>query len=346
MTPEKANRFSTEGNARGASRRDALGSLRPMKTGELLDRALRIYQRLGVVFLRQSAPPTVLCLGAIAFVTNFVWPRLQETRSNSTNGQVGEAAVSFALAICIGGPLFLMGISWTMGIVSRLVSDHVNGLPADEDRAVRFTRAALPRLMKVTIRSTLISLSGIIASLLLLLAGGLMAAGGHSDDATPGILTAFGILGLIIGLFVFAFVMSYESLAPTIAMLEPQTTAKLSSKRSRALMKKAVYHPAGTDTVVGAQILLTLIALLLFAGVDVSFELVGINGYLEGIFGPGPLRTIVTTVVNLIPGFLTIWTIVPAWGSIATLIYYDRRIRLEGYDIESLAAQIDDKVRQ
>jgi hypothetical protein len=43
---------------------------------------------------------------------------------------------------------------------------------------------------------------------------------------------------------------------------------------------------------------------------------------------------------DLIPPFLIIWTLLPVWASVITIVYYERKIRLEGYDIDVLASEI------
>ena len=43
---------------------------------------------------------------------------------------------------------------------------------------------------------------------------------------------------------------------------------------------------------------------------------------------------------DLLPGFAVIWLTVPVWCTTCTLLFYERRIRLEGYDIDALAKEI------
>jgi len=49
---------------------------------------------------------------------------------------------------------------------------------------------------------------------------------------------------------------------------------------------------------------------------------------------------ILQKVLELFPLFLAIWIIIPVWCTTTTLLYYERRIRLEGYDILALAQEV------
>ena len=52
------------------------------------------------------------------------------------------------------------------------------------------------------------------------------------------------------------------------------------------------------------------------------------------------MRPIVEGVVGLLPYFLSLWVTIPVWAVTVTIIYYERRVRLEGYDIEALAQDV------
>lgn len=318
-----------------------------MKTSALFDRGLRIYQRLGVIFLRLSAMPTLLCLAAVAFVSYFVWPRLMVTSAENNAGiQVGEAALSVSLAVLIGCPLILIGVSVATSTISRLVSDHINGLPIDETSALNGSRKSLWLIFRTVGRTCLRASAVILGSFGMLFLSGLSTSATSSDSALPGLLAIVGVLGVLAGFVVFLNVLATEALGPVIAVVESPKNAAEAIRRSRRLLRRANYHPAGTDAVVGSQVLLSFIALLLFFGILVGFELIGVSQYIDSLFGPGVLRTLILTAFDMVPAFLAIWTLLPAWSTISTLIYYDRRVRLEGYDIESLAAQIDAKARR
>ena len=55
---------------------------------------------------------------------------------------------------------------------------------------------------------------------------------------------------------------------------------------------------------------------------------------------PSALRPIVEGVLALVPYFLSLWVVIPVWAVTVTIIYFERRVRLEGYDIEALAADV------
>jgi hypothetical protein len=61
---------------------------------------------------------------------------------------------------------------------------------------------------------------------------------------------------------------------------------------------------------------------------------------LNAWLGRSWMKTVVIAGVDLLPYYLAIWTLIPVWATTLTVIYYERRIRLEGFDIEAMASQI------
>src|ERR1700735_1411383 len=91
---------------------DRKNRMRIMNSSEVLDMALRIYQRLGLTFLRLTVVPALLCLASIGFVQNYVLPGLFMTKNNGAPGQVlADVAGALGMAVFVGGPLFLLGVS-------------------------------------------------------------------------------------------------------------------------------------------------------------------------------------------------------------------------------------------
>jgi len=319
---------------------DRKNRLRLMKSSEMLDTALRIYQRLGLTFLRLTVAPALLCLASVGFVQNYVLPDLFTTNGKGNGAQfMGEIAGALGLAVFVGGPLFLLGLSYTSSLVVHLVSDYMLGNQPDPEAAAETARNVLPRLFLVNLKELCLSLSGIIASTCVMGVGGYVAKTSADTDATAGIVVGIGALGLILGCFVFLYIVACDALAAPIAVLE-NAGSRLASKRSRKLLKKAGYHLGGASSIWSLYILLLFLSLVLGSGLYLFIELLGIRQHLSDLLSFLPGEQLFLQAFDLLPSFIVIWTLMPVWASVITIVYYERRIRLEGFDIDVLASEI------
>ena len=314
--------------------------LRIMTSGEVLDMALRIYQRLGLTFLRLTAVPSLLCLAATGFIQNFVLPGFFTTKaSGSASQMLWDVSGAMACAILIGGPLFLLGLSFASSIVAKLVSDYLQGKPSQPDEAILTARAVLNRLFILNLKQLVQSCSGIVISTAVMAVGGYVTSITPQSNSTGGGLALMGILGLIAGFIVFLYFVAVDAVAVPVAIIEGETAWK-TSKRSRELLKRVGYHPSGANTVWTAYFVLIFIAGVLWGGVVVVMELLNINERLGFLTHSGLPGHLVLEAIGLIPSFLVIWLLIPVWATIITIVYYERKIRLEGYDIDALASEI------
>lgn len=309
-----------------------------MKTGEIVDNALRTYQRLGVTFLRLTAGPALLCLAASAFVLNYVLPGLLTTRNaNDFLYQVGEVFVALTLALFIGGPLFLIGLSYTTVLVVSLTSDDVMGNKPDTDAALKMARQRLWTLFRLNMRELLSSLSGVFISTIVMLLGAFIADRTPDTDVTAGLVSLVGVLGLFAGFFVFLFFIGRDALAPAAVVLENLNPAQAAA-RSRDLQRNHAIQGSGAWPILSVYLLLGFVSLVLLLGMYTIQEFLPFEGgrFLGGL----PFGALWTEAYELLPLFITLWTVTPIWASVVTVSYYDRRIRLEGFDIEVLAKEI------
>jgi hypothetical protein len=147
-----------------------------------------------------------------------------------------------------------------------------------------------------------------------------------------------GIGALCVGGIGALFVVSAHALVAPIAAIE-RASAGLAAKRSRDLMKARTYHGSGYDSVWSLYLMLGLIALILCGGAAALVDIIGIGNHLSGV-NLRQMRPVIEAAVGLIPIYLTLWVVVPVWAVTVTIIYFERRVRLEGYDIEALAADV------
>ncbi|MGV3617132.1 MAG: hypothetical protein ACO1SV_17530 [Fimbriimonas sp.] len=334
MTSDPVARYLAHRSARLAR----AGRLRPMRTGEVIDSALRIYQRLGTTFLRTTVGSALLCLAATAFVLSYVLPGMFTTRdSASFVTQIGEVLTALLLAVFVGGPLFLIGLSYTTAIVVSLTSDDVLGEVPDVEAAHTITRKRLWTLFRMNMRELVLSLSGVFIATAIMLLGSYIAANTPDSDVTAGLVTLVGVLGMFGGFLVFLFFVGRDALAPPAVVLEDADPA-VAARRSRDLQRSHPIQGSGSGPILGVYSLLSFLVIALWGGLSVLLGLLPTEG--QRFLASLPFGPLWTEAYNLIPAFVTLWTLMPVWASVVTVTYYDRRIRLEGFDIEVLAKEI------
>ena len=316
-----------------------------MSSGEVLDASFSTCRKLGVSLLQLTALPTAICLASVAFLTEYVFPALNVTKDpGSFFVQAGEMVGTLLLALFVGGPLAIIGLAMSSAISVHLTSGLLMGRPMDKAAALQSVRQNFPLIGKLMFRELLVSTSGILMAAAVLLAGGYAAMVTKQDDVIAGLIALLGILGLIAGFLVFLQVLATHSLAIPAALVEGLKPRE-AAKRSRFLLKGQAFVPSGISTIWSLYVALFFVVLALIFGVSLTFELFGI-GELGNRFFPGTLvGHLWSVIIDLIPFYIILWAIIPAWAVTTTILYYERRIRLEGFDIEALASEISTRGR-
>jgi hypothetical protein len=309
-----------------------------MSPSEVFNAALRVYRQLGWTFLSLTLIPTTFCLAGVAFVLEYVLPSLFVTHHAANVGaQIEEAATSLTLALVVGGPLFLIGCSFTCSLVIHLTSDFIMGNPLSGERAMKTAVGSLGALFVVTLRELLISSSGIIAASVILGFGALLSSGNSGSDL-GGFLFIIGGLGLAAGALIFLSVVATHSLSPAVLLLEGLSGRK-AAKRSVYLLKAQLHHPSGTPYIFVFLLYIGLAGLLEWGSIEIIISSFQVAQHVEGFLSGIPFEGLIESAFSLAPAFVTLWTLLPVFAVCVTLVYYERRIRLEGFDIETLAAE-------
>jgi hypothetical protein len=336
VTSDPIARYLTQRSAK----MDKRNRLRIMTGNEVIDVAIRVYQALGWTFLRLTVVPSLFCLAAVTFFLRYVWPQYFQTKNaHSESGQLIEMASTTGLAFFVAAPLFILGISYISVIVTRLVSDYMLGNVPSAAAAESRARKLLMNLFWLNVRETLLASGGFLVSLGLLALASYLGTVTSENDATAGVILIVAWLGIIGGGVVFLAVISRHALAPAIMTLEDASIGE-SAKRSATLLKSYARHGSGAGSVWTLYFLLMFLWLMVGGGIAGSLALIGYPENVRALVNGLPFAPIVVAAIGLVPSFLVIWTLSPVWAATTTIIYYDRRIRLEGYDIEALAEDV------
>jgi hypothetical protein len=321
---------------RSIDRRRLLQTRRPQ---EILDLSTRLYHKLAWPILRLTLPSMILLYSGLIFFQGFVLPGLLTTSSpDDIRVQFSELMMVYAVALFVALPVVVIALGHTVGLTTRLISDYVLEQKVDLDSGLRAARKGA--LTMVGLLAHIFLRSGLV----LMVSGGLMALsayfeGSGRNSAAADLTTLFAVLGLIVGFIMVPVVMSRLSLAPAVAVVEGMS-ARDSMRRSKSLMARARHIPSGYDTLVNLWFVSLLVAFALWFGFYGSFQMSGLSEWIADIAGKGILWSILGETLLALPTFLAVWLLVPFMTCCVTVLYFDRRVRLEALDIEVMAHDV------
>jgi hypothetical protein len=307
---------------------------------------LRLFQAIGWRLLRISVGPALLCLASVSFTTEYALPRFLVTDHPEVfQAQIGEAMVTFALLVFIAGPVFLTGVAATVAGVTVLVSDYILGNVPDERLAQRRVVEVLPRLFVLSFRDAFIQFGGFLFVFFVFATAAYLGSFGPQYSDLSGWMFMFGCLAIIPAVIFFLYNGGVRALTPSVLILE-DLGIREASKRSKYLAKAR--DPRGTGQFTLFQVSMTAIFLmiLLEVGIYAMKSILGLDAQLQSLTNLLPFPALWQQAIDLVPIYLALWFTIPFIASAATLLYYDRRIRFEGYDIEVLASEIATSDRQ
>lgn len=311
-----------------------------METTEIMDLAMRVYQTFGLVLLKASAMPALFCFAALTFWSEFVLPSLTQTSHvGNVQAQIGEAMISITLGAAIGGPLFLIGLSYASAVTVHLVSDFIGGRIPNERGAHNGARRSMGKMFWLNVRELFQAWSGLLLALGAIAASALLSNVLSAESLWPVVVSMVAVFGFLIGLFVLPWVMARHALAPAVIVLEDRKPGD-AVKGSINLMKGTPWTPSGFGTVVLLFFVELLLLFLIWLGASTSLGLFEVFDQARGLADWPVVGALVLKALELFPHFLAVWIIIPVWCTTTTLLYYERRIRLEGYDILALAQEV------
>jgi hypothetical protein len=340
VTTDPIQRFIDE-RAGMPGRRTILSRMTP---AESVDSAVKMYQALGWAFLSRTALPTLFCLASLLFCWHFLGT-VFETHQSTNLGELKELAAKLGVTLCIGAPLFMIAVGQLVAVVTCLSSDYALGRVPDGKAASARAQAILPRLTAACTRELFACFGGFIFAVALLWISQLIPA----ENALSGYVVVVGIVGLVAGVLVGVYAFIVHAVVPPVVIIEGLGAAA-AAKRSRLLL--SIQDPYTRSSGAIALLRLGFLCLLISGSVYIAWGFVDsiadVSGYihkfLPGTFAHGLLET----AWKLWPTFLWLWLTLPLWAAGATLIYYECRVRTEGFDIDVLASDVwrqDKKVR-
>jgi len=310
-----------------------------MTAGEVLDQAAATYRSQGRMMIRLTALPVLFCFLAVVFVAEYLLPSFFLTSDpNSLTTQYQEAAVTLLVALGVALPLFLVSLGYTSALVTRITSDDLTGNVPDPTEVQIAAAKATINLLKTSLWTLLLPVGLVVATLPVLgLSAWLSQRGSPVWEVVSGAVSVLGFC--VSGILLPVFLMRY-ALAPTITVLEG-LAPRAANRRAGLLLQKAPPHPHGYDhlTQIGTAIL--FLAVVAGLGISTGLAFIDLPGHLGNLEVSGfPLEATLAKITGLTAWYAAFLIVIPLWTCATTILYFDRRIRLEGFDISLMERNV------
>ena len=302
--------------------------LRPLAPGEIVDRAMRLYQAIAGPLIPRIALPSLVAAAAVSFVLRSLVPHFLVV---SKKGSWTEPLVAFTAALVIGLPIFLVGLANTVGQAIGQADVLLNSHPSEPVATWPIIRLLL-RL--VLLASAVIFLSGFVMSL-----GGLLAQNTRADSALPGIVALAGTIGVPLGAITFVIMVTRHSLALPALVLGKLSPAE-ALRRGRDLMKAQGRQSSADSSAFNGMATLGAVSVFLILGHTIADSSLGFSHLLTDFAGIGAFGRWLEELLGILPMWLFFALLPSAWATFCVVLYFERQVRLEGLDITALAAEM------
>jgi hypothetical protein len=245
--------------------------------------------------------------------------------------------VTLAITLFVAIPLFMFGLGQAFEIAIRHVQDYVTGdqLPGESKPAKK--PPTPPWRM-----TGLLTVIGIEAFAPVILASALFVAGAlasaSNNVATSGFLAFSGVMIALLSLIVCPFLIMRNCLGPVAMAVEG---GPILQARRRGITLTHSNRVGGiADSVIVALLVLVVIVIGISFAVTVPLNLLTESGPFQHWVGTSVYGSIVRSTLAALPYYIVLWLMTPFWATFCTVLYFDRRVRIEGFDIRMLAKDV------
>lgn len=313
--------------------------LRPLTQTEIIDQAVRVLQLFGLRLMGASLLTSSLYYLSMVFFATFVAPTIMGAQATGFWGQAAEIAVAGLILLFNIVPLFVIGISFGTLMTSRLAAHYMMGdrsetdsIESDAFRGI-FGMAAT---IGVALFRTMLCVFVAIAFWLVAAMLSQTFPGNVWLDLFVVLTSAFGVLSSAV---IPPIVMGNVSLAPVVYAVEG-VSGTVACKRSKTLLSGQGHVPSGYGNLIGSWLLVIFVGFCLYGGLSAAFGVLGIFEWSSAMRSSGRFGPLLAGIVDTLPMFVSLWIAIPLYSSILTVLYYDRRVRMEAYDIKILAQDV------
>ncbi len=300
-------------------------SLRPLSAGEVLDQAFHLYR----AHFRRLVLVSVSCYAPAMIVSSL----LLRGAPQPTSGQDLALGIWYLFGSLVA--LVFVGVCWSA--LAKVCDGVVQGSEVTVGGAVRTGARLVPRLILLGILSFILMIAAMIPAMLVMIVfdviGTLVGLGRGPETAVLGILSIIGfIAGGIVGL---AWWLPMQ-LMSVPAIVGEGVGAARALIRANGLAKGARVRTTGIGLLAWFIMLLPILGMGFILGVSSPFAFGSVTS------GASVAQIYVRQILIWVANILT----VPFIMSVMVILYYERRVRVEGYDVEMASAALGVEVSE
>lgn len=308
------------------------GDLPKLSIGDVFDEAFDLYKRNFGLFFLISA---VLYVPADALLSSlYLTLGVEEFGTRAASTDVSKA-LGILAALIVGFGLFYFVIAALSGTITIAASERHLGRQVTMGQAYRAMLRSLPRLLVAWLIVGAILAASIIALFILLslVVGLIQIAAGRSGPMDQTTATAIVIpffLGIVlVGAAIFMTVGAFVT--PAIVLEDAGPIAAI--QRNMELMRGRIVR------LTLAYVALIVVAFSIQEALSAFFVL-SVSWMLSFWSEPSDFVTQVITVV--VHGLILV-VVQPLWMITFTVLYYDQRVRKEGFDLALMLVHLDSR---
>ncbi len=296
-------------------------ALRPMSTGELLDRTFRLYKTNFSLFvgLALPAPAIVILLVLLSMLAEAI------PADKISFGPVATG-VSVVLGIILGSLGLLFGFALTVAATIRGVSALHLSKPTSLRQCYAELRGHYLRIVSIFLSVSIRVLGGSFLLYFASILVGVVAAGAASLLGTIGVVlgVVVAIAGFIGGILLALTLVVRYSMAAQACVVE-DISPNQAIKRSVFLAK------GDRSRILTVYVLFSVISLVVWTCL----------AFLAGFVGALLGSTQAITVFMSLALFLSLLLTMPPATIAMSLAYYDERVRKEGFDLQLMISTLE-----
>lgn len=314
--------------------------LRPLSDSEITDSALHLYRQQFFKLASHLLVPSLYVSGFAVVFFRLIFPRLFETKyAGNTNFQVIEFGVLLLGGLMIGSFVANIGLAKISSVCFEAAKAEIMGEEVHPNEIEFRSRSHQKQAYKTLFRAIWYVAGISLISIVPLMVSGFLLTVTKDSNVLPALIGIFSVISIPISLL-FICIRIGVGMGIVITSLAESLNGQAATARAQYLFgPKSRPIPKKNPSVEGAVVTL-LLYLFLRAGLYSLDSTLEIRDRLLDII-PFPLLKVgVDTAVGILPEFLVIWLALPYLAMSASLHYFQRRIAVEGLDIEVMSENL------
>jgi len=250
-----------------------------------------------------------------------------------------EMGLTVTVAALVAVPLCLLGLNYPLGFTSSYIGQALRGDIPDEKLARAEAEKGFWARMLTIGPAMLLTFGPLALAVVLMGASSTLEKFAGSESWQVYLSTFLIVGGLFISLFSVPVGLFATSLTVPVQVWEGAKPFQ-AFKRCRDLARNIPRHGSATNTLVNMGI----VSLFAFIALDGTLALMSLlltqSSYLESFYARTFAGAVVKGAIEALPAYLALVFVLPLIASCVTVLYFERRVRLEAYDIDVMTADV------